>query len=202
VTVWLKVDVSRTLKLVRQLREQPEFEGVRVSPLLIVAAALIKTVHEFPRINATWDEANQEIVVRGYVNLGIAAATPRGLLVPVIHEADAMSLPELGRGLMNLVDTAREGRTLPERMKHGTISITNVGVLGVDGGTPILPPGTAGILAVGQISDTAWVHKGKIKIRPVCELTLSFDHRMIDGELGSHVIARIAELLEDPTELF
>jgi 2-oxoisovalerate dehydrogenase E2 component (dihydrolipoyl transacylase) len=201
VTVWLKVDVTRTLKLVRRLREEPEFEGVRVSPLLIVAAALIKATHEFPRINASWDEANQEIIVRGYVNLGIAAATPRGLLVPVIHEADAMSLPDLGRALMDLVDTAREGRTLPERMKHGTITITNVGVLGVDGGTPILAPGQAGILAVGQISDTAWVHKGKIKIRPVCELTLSFDHRMVDGELGSRVVARIAKLLEDPSDL-
>jgi 2-oxoisovalerate dehydrogenase E2 component (dihydrolipoyl transacylase) len=202
VTVWLKVDVTRTLKLVRRLRDEPEFQGVRVSPLLIVAAALIKATHEFPRINASWDEANQEIIVRGYVNLGIAAATPRGLLVPVIHEADAMSLPELGKALFDLVDTAREGRTLPEKMKHGTITITNVGVLGVDGGTPILPPGQAGILAIGQISDTAWVHKGKIKIRPVCELTLSFDHRMVDGELGSRVVARIAKLLEDPSELF
>jgi 2-oxoisovalerate dehydrogenase E2 component (dihydrolipoyl transacylase) len=202
VTVWLKVDVTKTLKLVSRLRERPEFEGVRVSPLLIVAAAFIKASHDFPRINASWDEANQEIIVRGYVNLGIAAATPRGLLVPVIHEADAMSLPVLGKALADLVDTAREGRTLPERMKHGTITITNIGVLGVDGGTPILPPGQAGILAVGQITDTAWVHKGKIMIRPVCELTLSFDHRMVDGELGSRVIARIAKLLADPNELF
>lgn len=201
VTVWLKVDVSKTLKLVRRLREESRFDGVRVSPLLIVAAALVKATKEFPRINATWDEKNQEIIVRGYVNLGIAAATPRGLLVPVIHEADSMSLPELGSALMGLVDTAREGRTLPERMKNGTISITNIGVLGVDGGTPILPPGQAAILAVGQISDTAWVHKGKIKIRPVCELTLSFDHRMIDGELGSRFIARIGQLLNDPSEL-
>lgn len=201
VTVWLKVDVTRTLKLVRRLRDEPEFDGVRVSPLLIVAAALIRAVREFPRINATWDEANQEIIIRGYVNLGIAAATPRGLLVPVIHEADAMSLPELGSALMSLVDTAREGRTMPAQMKDGTITITNIGVLGVDGGTPILPPGQGGILAVGQISETAWVHKGKIKIRPVCELTLSFDHRMIDGELGSRVVARVAQLLNDPTEL-
>lgn len=201
VTVWLKVDVTKTLKLVRRLREEPRFDGVRVSPLLMVAAALIKAINEFPQINATWDEAHQEIIVRGYVNLGIAAATPRGLLVPVIHEADSMSLPELGRALMALVDTAREGRTLPEQMKHGTVSITNIGVLGVDGGTPILPPGQAAILAVGQIVDTPWVHKGKIKIRPVCELTLSFDHRMIDGEMGSRFISRIGRLLNDPSEI-
>ncbi|HUW77819.1 MAG TPA: dihydrolipoamide acetyltransferase family protein [Candidatus Nanopelagicaceae bacterium] len=201
VAVWLKVDVTRTLKLVQRLRKDSDFEGVRVSPLLIVAAALIKTVQEFPKINSSWDEANQEIIVRGYVNLGIAAATPRGLLVPVIHESESMSLPDLGRALMALVDTSREGRTPPEKMKDGTITITNVGVLGVDGGTPILPPGQAGILAIGQISDAAWVRKGKIKIRPVCELTLSFDHRMIDGELGSRVLARVAELLEDPAEL-
>ncbi len=201
VSVWIKVDVTKTLKLVQKLRTESMFNGVRVSPLLIVAAAFIKTVSEFPKINATWDEANQEIIVRGYVNLGIAAATPRGLLVPVIHDADSMSLPKLGSALMSLVDTAREGRTLPEQMKHGTITITNIGVLGVDGGTPILPPGQGGILAVGQITDTAWVHKGKIKIRPVCELTLSFDHRMIDGELGSRVVARVAQLLNDPREL-
>lgn len=201
VTVWLKVDVTKTMKFVRRLREEPRFDGVRVSPLLIVAAALIDATHEFPRVNATWDEAHQEIIVRGYVNLGIAAATPRGLLVPVIHEADSMSLPELGSALMDLVDTAREGRTLPERMKDGTISITNIGVLGVDGGTPILPPGQAAILAVGQIIDTAWVHKGKVKIRPVCELSLSFDHRMVDGEMGSRFIARIGQLLNDPSEL-
>ncbi len=201
VTVWLKVDVTKTVKFVRRLREEPRFDGVRVSPLLIVAAVLINATHEFPRVNATWDEAHQEIIVRGYVNLGIAAATPRGLLVPVIHEADSMSLPELGSALMDLVDTAREGRTLPERMKNGTISITNIGVLGVDGGTPILPPGQAAILAVGQIIDTAWVHKGKIKIRPVCELSLSFDHRMVDGEMGSRFIARIGQLLNDPSEL-
>ncbi|OIQ71894.1 dihydrolipoyllysine-residue acetyltransferase component of pyruvate dehydrogenase complex [mine drainage metagenome] len=112
-----------------------------------------------------------------------------------------MSLPQLGSALMGLVDTAREGRTLPERMKNGTISITNIGVLGVDGGTPILPPGTAAILAVGQIRESAWVHKGKIKIRPVCELSLSFDHRMIDGELGSRFLARVSQLLKDPSEL-
>jgi len=202
VTVWLKVDVSKTLKKVRKLKAEPGFEGIRVSPLLLVAAALIKATKEFPRINCTWDEPNQEIIIRNYVNLGIAAATPRGLLVPVIHEADSKTLPELGRALMALVDIAREGRTLPEQMKHGTISITNIGVLGVDGGTPILPPGQAAILAVGQISDTAWVHKGKIKIRPVCELSLSFDHRMVDGELGSRFIARVTGLLNDPTELF
>jgi len=201
VTVWLKVDVTKTLKLTRKLRESADFESIRVSPLLIVAAAFIKAAGEFPRVNATWDEQNQEVVVRGYVNLGIAAATPRGLLVPVVHEADSMSLAQLGRALMQLVDTAREGRTPPERMMHGTITITNVGVFGVDGGTPILPPGQGAILAVGQISDTPWVRKGKVTIRPVCELSLSFDHRMIDGELGSRVIARIAQLLNDPAEL-
>ncbi len=201
VTVWLKVDVTKTLKLTRRLRESADFEGIRVSPLLIVAAAFLKAVAEFPRVNATWDEQNQEIVVRNYVNLGIAAATPRGLLVPVIHETDSMSLAQLGRALMQLVDTAREGRTPPAQMMHGTITITNVGVFGVDGGTPILPPGQGAILAVGQISDTPWVRKGKVTIRPVCELSLSFDHRMIDGELGSRVIARVAQLLNDPADL-
>ena len=138
---------------------------------------------------------------RKYINLGIAAATPRGLLVPVIHEAQDMDLPTLGKALMELVDTAREGRTLPTKMQHGTMTITNIGVLGIDGGTPILTPGQGAILAVGQIQDIPWNVNGKIKIRPVCELSLSFDHRMIDGEGGSRFLARIRELLLHPGEL-
>jgi pyruvate dehydrogenase E2 component (dihydrolipoamide acetyltransferase) len=202
VSVWLQVDVAKTLKAVKKLKDWEEFEGLRVSPLLIVAAAVLQAAKEFPKINSSWDEANHEVIIRRYINLGFAAATPRGLLVPVIHEADGMDIPTLARELMTLVDTAREGRTPPNRMQHGTLTITNVGVLGIDGGTPILTPGQGAILAVGQIREIPWTVKGKIKVRPICQLVLSFDHRMIDGELGSRFLARIGALLEDPSELY
>jgi len=202
VSVWLQVDVAKTLKAVKKLKDWKEFEGLRVSPLLIVAAAVLQAAKEFPKINSSWDEANHEVIIRRYINLGFAAATPRGLLVPVIHEADGMDIPTLARELMTLVDTAREGRTPPNRMQHGTLTITNVGVLGIDGGTPILTPGQGAILAVGQIREIPWTVKGKIKVRPICQLVLSFDHRMIDGELGSRFLARIGALLEDPSELY
>lgn len=201
VTEWVDVEVSGTLDAVEKLKADPAFANTRVSPLLIVMAALIKAAQEFPKINCSWDEAKQEVVVKQYVNLGIAAATPRGLLVPVIHDSQKKSLHELAQALTELIDTAREGKTSPEAMSHPSISITNVGVFGVDGGTPILPPGTGAILAFGQIRQRPWVVGDKVEPRPVCELTLSFDHRMIDGELGSKVLARVAALLNDPVLL-
>src|SRR5205823_5108855 len=141
VTIFQTVDVTASTELVSKLRQQPDFEGVRVSPLLLVAKALLVAIKRHPLINSTWDDAAQEIVVKHYVNLGIAAATPRGLIVPNIKGADALSMPELGRALNELTDTAREGRTAPADMQHGTITITNVGVFGVDNGTPIINPG-------------------------------------------------------------
>lgn len=198
VTEFLQVDVTRTMKAVARLRERPDFADVRVSPLLLVAKALLMAVRRHPEVNASWDEENQEIVVKNYVNLGIAAATERGLVVPNVKDADAMTLPELAAGLKRLTETARAGKTSPADMSGGTITITNVGVFGVDAGTPILNPGEAAILAFGQIRDMPWVHKGKLRIRKVTTLSLSFDHRLVDGELGSKVLRDIGTALEDP----
>ncbi|WP_150240290.1 dihydrolipoamide acetyltransferase family protein [Nocardiopsis quinghaiensis] len=198
VTEFLQVDVTRTMKAVARLRERPDFAEVRVSPLLLVAKALLMAVRRHPEVNASWDGDNQEIVVKDYVNLGIAAATERGLVVPNIKDADAMALPELSAALKRLTETAREGRTSPADMSGGTITVTNVGVFGVDAGTPIINPGEAAILAFGQIRDMPWVHKGELKIRKVTTLSLSFDHRLVDGELGSKVLRDIGTALEDP----
>ncbi|MFD3687979.1 dihydrolipoamide acetyltransferase family protein [Nocardiopsis sp. NPDC058631] len=198
VTEFLQVDVTKTMKAVARLRARPDFADVRVSPLLLVAKALLMAVRRHPEVNATWDGDNQEIVVKNYVNLGIAAATERGLVVPNVKDADAMTLPELAAGLKRLTDTARAGKTSPADMSGGTITITNVGVFGVDAGTPILNPGEAAILAFGQIRDMPWVHKGELKIRKVTTLSLSFDHRLVDGELGSRVLRDIGTALEDP----
>ncbi|WP_017595258.1 dihydrolipoamide acetyltransferase family protein [Nocardiopsis potens] len=198
VTEFLQVDVTKTMKAVRRLRERPEFAGVKVSPLLLVARALLTAVRRHPEINAAWDEQAQEIVVKRYVNLGIAAATDRGLVVPNVKDAHAKPLPELAKGLQELTETARAGKTTPADMTGGTITVTNVGVFGVDAGTPILNPGEAAILAFGQIRDMPWAHKGELKLRKVTTLSLSFDHRLVDGELGSKVLRDVGAFLEDP----
>ena len=200
VTEWVTIDVTRTVELVERLRGDREFRDVRVSPLLVVAKALMLAIRRNPGMNASWDEAAQEIVVKEYVNLGIAAATPRGLLVPNIKGADAMTLAELGRAINDLTDVAREGRTAPADQSGGTITITNVGVFGVDSGTPIINPGEAAILCLGAIRDMPWVVDGQVVPRKVTQLAVSFDHRMIDGELGSRFLSDLAAILEDPAQ--
>ncbi|MFI6897464.1 dihydrolipoamide acetyltransferase family protein [Streptomyces sp. NPDC050256] len=201
VTEFVTVDVTRTMKLVAELKEDKDMAGVRVNPLLIIAKALLVAIKRNPEVNAAWDEANQEIVQKHYVNLGIAAATPRGLIVPNIKDAHDQTLPQLAASLGELVSTAREGKTSPAAMAGGTVTITNVGVFGVDTGTPILNPGESAILAVGAIKLQPWVHKGKVKPRQVTTLALSFDHRLVDGELGSKVLADVAAILEQPKRL-
>ncbi|RKT16803.1 pyruvate dehydrogenase E2 component (dihydrolipoamide acetyltransferase) [Streptomyces sp. 1114.5] len=202
VTEFVQVDVTRTMKFVRRLKESGELgRDVRVSPLLIVAKALLTAIKRHPEINAQWDEAAQEIVIKGQVNLGIAAATPRGLIVPNIKDAGSKTLAGLATSLGELVETARQGKTSPADMQGGTVTITNVGVFGVDTGTPILNPGEAAILAFGAVRELPWVHKGKVVPRQVTTLALSFDHRLVDGELGSKVLADVAALLEQPKRL-
>ncbi|MEV6834547.1 dihydrolipoamide acetyltransferase family protein [Streptomyces sp. NPDC051133] len=201
VTEFVTVDVTRTMKLVEELKQDKEFQGLRVNPLLLIAKALLVAIKRNPEINASWDEAGQEIVHKHYVNLGIAAATPRGLIVPNIKDAHDKTLPRLAESLGELVSTAREGKTSPAAMQGGTVTITNVGVFGVDTGTPILNPGESAILAIGAIKLQPWVHKGKVKPRQVTTLALSFDHRLVDGELGSKVLADVAAILEQPKRL-
>ncbi|MFE9409763.1 dihydrolipoamide acetyltransferase family protein [Streptomyces sp. NPDC006704] len=201
VTEFVTVDVTRTMKLVEELKADKDMAGLRVNPLLLIAKALLVAIKRNPDVNASWDEDNQEIVLKHYVNLGIAAATPRGLIVPNIKDAHAKTLPQLAESLGELVSTAREGKTSPAAMSGGTVTITNVGVFGVDTGTPILNPGEAAILAVGAIKLQPWVHKGKVKPRQVTTLALSFDHRLVDGELGSKVLADVAAVLERPKRL-
>ncbi|MGY1822396.1 dihydrolipoamide acetyltransferase family protein [Geodermatophilus sp. SYSU D00079] len=198
VTEFLTVDVTRMMKLRTRLAARPEFAGLKVSPLLFVAKALLLAARRHPMVNSSWDEAAQEIVVHGQVNLGIAAATPRGLVVPNVKDAGRLSLPELAAALAELTETARAGRTAPADMTGGTITITNVGVFGVDTGTPILNPGESAILAFGAVREMPWVHKGRVKPRQVTQLALSFDHRIIDGELGSRFLADVGALLSDP----
>ncbi|HWN61376.1 MAG TPA: dihydrolipoamide acetyltransferase family protein, partial [Streptosporangiaceae bacterium] len=201
VTEFLQVDVTETMAAVRRVRDLPEYAGVRVSPLLFVARALLTAVRRHPMVNSSWDDGAQEIVVKHYVNLGIAVAAERGLLVPNVKNAGELSLPELARSLQGLAETARAGKATPADLAGGTITITNVGVFGVDGGTPILTPGEAAILAFGQVRDAPWVVDGQLAVRSVCTLSLSFDHRIIDGELGSALLRDVGAMLEDPVRM-
>jgi 2-oxoisovalerate dehydrogenase E2 component (dihydrolipoyl transacylase) len=201
VTEFLQVEVTETMAAVRRARELPEFAGVKVSPLLFVAKALLVAVGRHPMINSAWDEAGQEIVVKRYVNLGIAVAAERGLLVPNVKGAQALPLAGLARALDELAATARAGKATPADLSGGTITITNVGVFGIDAGTPILTPGEAAILAFGQVRDAPWVHQGELAVRKVTTLSLSFDHRIVDGELGSAVLRDVGSMLEDPLRM-
>jgi pyruvate dehydrogenase E2 component (dihydrolipoamide acetyltransferase) len=201
VTEFLSVDVTRSMRALNRLKERPGWQDARVSPLLLVAKAALLAIARHPMVNSTWSAqgaGEPEIVVKEYVNLGIAAATPRGLLVPNIKDAGRLTLRELADALTALVVTARQGRTAPTDMIGGTFTITNVGVFGVDTGTPILPPGEAAILAFGAVRPTPWVHKGKVRVRDVTTLGLSFDHRIVDGELGSLFLRDVAAFLADP----
>ena len=203
VTEWITVDVTRTTEFVARLRSRREFADLKVSPLLILAAACIRAVPRTPVINSTWDDAAQEIVFKRYLNLGIAAATPRGLVVPNVKDADALSLVELAAALAELTAVARAGRTQPADMAGGTFTITNVGVFGIDGGTPIINPGESAILCFGATKRQPWVvldaaGNETLEIRDVCTLTLSFDHRHVDGESGSRFLADVASIMEDP----
>jgi 2-oxoisovalerate dehydrogenase E2 component (dihydrolipoyl transacylase) len=201
VTEFLQVDVTETMAAVRRVRDLPEYADVRVSPLLFVARALLVAVRRHPMVNSSWDDGAQEIVVKHYVNLGIAVAADRGLLVPNVKNAGELSLPELARSLQDLAETARAGKATPADLAGGTITITNVGVFGVDAGTPILTPGEAAILAFGQVRDAPWVVDGQLAVRSACTLSLSFDHRIIDGELGSAVLRDVGSMLEDPVRM-
>lgn len=198
VTEFLTVDVTRGMKFLAKLRQRRDFEGVKLTPLTLAAKAVARGVVRQPTLNSHWDEKNQEIVVRNYLNLGIAAATPRGLVVPNIKDAHMLGLRELAVALGTLADTARAGKASPADLSGGTFSITNIGVFGIDAGTPILNPGEAGILALGAVRSTPWEHKGRIALRQVMTLSLSFDHRLVDGAAGSRFLAEVGAVLADP----
>ena len=202
VTVWVEADVTATMDLVQTIRQRRDFADVKVSPLLIVAKAVLIALRRNPALNSSWDEAAQEIVIKGGVNLGIAAATPRGLIVPNIKNADRLSLLELAQAFGTLVSLARSGKTPPADLARGSFTITNIGVFGVDGGLPILNPGEAGILAIGQIARKPWVigtgADERIEPRWVTTVAVSFDHRLADGQQGSTFLADVAQILSDP----
>jgi pyruvate dehydrogenase E2 component (dihydrolipoamide acetyltransferase) len=199
VSVFVDVDATRTMEFVKRLKASPDFAGVRVSPLLIMAKAMIWAARRNPTVNAQWTD--DEIIVKHYVNLGVAAATPRGLIVPNVKEAQAMSMVELAAALEQLTLTAREGKTQPAEMQGGTITITNIGVFGMDTGTPILNTGEVAIVALGTIKQKPWVVDGEVRPRFVTTIGGSFDHRVVDGDVASRFLADVASIIEEPALL-
>ena len=198
VTEFLTVDVTPTMDLLARLKSNRAFAGYKLTPLTIVAKAVLIALRRNPSLNSRWDEASQEIVQFNYVNLGIAAATPRGLTVPNIKDADALTLTGLSEALTALTESARAGKTTPAELSGGTISITNIGVFGIDAGTPILNPGEAAILAVGAVRNMPWEYQGEVALRQVMTLSLSFDHRLVDGDQGSRFLADVGAILAEP----
>jgi pyruvate dehydrogenase E2 component (dihydrolipoamide acetyltransferase) len=199
VSIFVDVDATRTMEYVKRLKASTDFAGVKVTPLLIMAKAMMWAVRRNPTVNSTWTD--KEIIVHNFVNFGVAAATPRGLIVPNIKEADQMSMLELARQLEILAATAREGKTTPEEMKDGTITITNIGVFGVDTGTPILNPGQVTIVALGSIRPKPWVVNNEIVIRQVTTIGATFDHRVVDGDVASRFVQDVASVIEEPALL-
>ena len=199
VSVFVDVDATRTMDFVKRLKASPDFAGIKVSPLLVMVKAMIWAVQRNPTVNSTWTE--EEIIVHHFVNMGVAAATPRGLIVPNVKEAQSLSLRDLAMALEKLTVTAREGKTTPEEMSNGTITITNLGSFGVDTGTPILNPGEVTIVALGTIKPKPWVVNGEIRARMVTTVAASFDHRVVDGDVASKFVADVAAVMEEPALL-
>ncbi|HEV7948828.1 MAG TPA: dihydrolipoamide acetyltransferase family protein [Glaciihabitans sp.] len=199
VSLFVDVDATRTMEFVKRLKNSTDFAGVRVSPLLIMAKAMIWAVRRNPMVNSAW--AEKEIIVRHYVNLGIAAATPRGLIVPNIKDAQSLSLLELAKALEQLTLTARDGKTQPADTSAGTITITNIGSFGMDTGTPILNSGEVAVVALGTIKQKPWVVDGEVRPRLVTTIGASFDHRVVDGDVASRFMADVASVIEEPALL-
>ena len=199
VSIFVDVDATRTMEYVKRLKNSVDFAGIKVTPLLIMAKAMIWAVRRNRMVNSTWTD--EEIIVHNFVNLGIAAATPRGLIVPNIKDADAMSMIELAQAIEQLAATAREGKTTPEDMRDGTITITNIGVFGVDTGTPILNPGEVGIVALGSIRKKPWVVDDEIVVRQITTIGATFDHRVVDGDVASRFVQDVASVIEEPALL-
>jgi pyruvate dehydrogenase E2 component (dihydrolipoamide acetyltransferase) len=199
VSVFVDVDATRTMDFVKRLKASPDFQGIRVSPLLVMARAVVWAVQRNPTVNSSWTD--KDIIVHHYVNLGIAAATPRGLIVPNVKEAHTLNLKQLALGLENLTVTARDGKTTVEDMSNGTITITNLGSFGVDTGTPIINPGEVSIVVLGAIKQKPWVVDGQIEARFVTTIGASFDHRVVDGDVASRFLADVASIIEEPALL-
>ncbi|MET8428971.1 dihydrolipoamide acetyltransferase family protein [Nocardia sp. NPDC004860] len=196
-TTWVDVDATELLRARAAINHGLPPED-HVSLLAVVARLTIAALSRYPELNASVDTEHGEIIRHGQVNLGVAAQTPRGLIVPVLDHADTMTTVELAHALRDTVETAREGKLPPARLTGGTFTLNNYGVFGVDGSTPIINHPEAAILGIGRIVDRPWVVDGALTVRKLTQVSLSFDHRVCDGGAAGGFLRLFADYLENP----
>ncbi|OLT41850.1 branched-chain alpha-keto acid dehydrogenase subunit E2 [Serinicoccus sp. CNJ-927] len=198
-TTWVDVDATRLMKAKDALKAARPDAGIGVLPLL--ARITVAGLRAYPALNSSVDTEAGEIVHHGAVNLGFAAQSPRGLVVPVVHGADALTTTELAAALRELTVRARDGKLSPAQLTGGTFTLNNYGVFGVDGSTPIINHPEAAMLGVGRIVDKPWAHRGKVKVRKVTQLSFTFDHRVCDGGTAGGFLRFVADCVEQPAAL-
>jgi pyruvate dehydrogenase E2 component (dihydrolipoamide acetyltransferase) len=201
VTIMDEADVSKLVELRQKAKPLAEKKGVKLTYLPFVVKVLVAAVREFPVLNASIDDERGEIVYKKYYNIGIATDTENGLVVPVVEDADRKNIWTIAREIADLAARAREGKLAPQEMKGSTISITNIGSAGGLFFTPVINWPEVAILGTGRISEKPVVRNGEIAIGHVMALSLSFDHRIIDGATAQYAVNYIKQLLEDPQML-
>jgi len=202
VAEWLQIDASELMKLRADLTASPEAQGAKISPLPIIVKALLAALRKHPLINGSWDDQTNEIVIHHVYHVGIAVDTDRGLLVPVIKNADQLNVFEIAREIARLAESARSGKIGPSDLTGSTITITNVGSFGMESGTAMINHPEGAILAPGVVAKRPWVVDGEIVVRDVMTLALSFDHRFIDGAEAGRFLRYLGDLIEKPARLF
>ncbi|WP_214875348.1 dihydrolipoamide acetyltransferase family protein [Exiguobacterium sp. CH10] len=201
VTLMDEVDVTKLVALRKDFKQVAADQGVKLTYLPFVVKALTAAAKAFPTINASIDDVNEEIVYKNYYNIGIAADTDNGLVVPVVKDADRKSIYALATNINELAGKAREGKLAGEDMKGGSITITNIGSAGGQWFTPVINHPEVAILGIGRIAEKAVVKNGEIVAAPVLALSFSFDHRLIDGATAQNALNMVKRLLEDPALL-
>jgi len=195
-TTWVDVDATELMNAQREINASLRHEPI--SLLALLARLCIAGLAEFPELNSTVDTDRQEILRYRHINLGIAAQTLRGLVVPVITAADTLSTAELSQALRDTTTLAKDGKLAPSRLSGGTFTLNNYGVFGVDGSTPIINHPEAAILGIGRIVDKPWVVNGQVVARKVTQLSLTFDHRVCDGGVAGGFLRLFADYVESP----
>ncbi|WP_155592146.1 dihydrolipoamide acetyltransferase family protein [Lysinibacillus cavernae] len=198
VTLMDEVDVTALVAHRKKFKDIAAEKGVKLTYLPYVVKALISTLREFPEFNRSLDDATQEIIQKHYFNIGIAADTEKGLLVPVIKHADRKSVFAVSNEINELATKAREGKLAPHEMKGASMSITNIGSAGGQWFTPVINHPEVAILGIGRISEKPVIKNGEIVAAPVLALSLSFDHRMIDGATAQNALNHLKRLLSEP----
>ncbi|WP_458414048.1 dihydrolipoamide acetyltransferase family protein [Schinkia sp. CFF1] len=198
VTLMDEVDVTDLVAHRKKFKMIAQEKGIKLTYLPYVVKALVSAIREYPTFNTSIDDAAQEIIQKHYYNIGIAADTERGLLVPVVKEADRKSIFALSKEINELATKARDGKLAPDEMKGGSCTISNIGSAGGQWFTPVINHPEVAILGIGQIAEKPVVRNGEIVVAPVLALSLSFDHRIIDGATAQNALNHIKRLLHDP----